>query len=256
MNIVFIGSGNVVAVLGRKFLAAGHKIMQIVSRNPSEASSLAYEWDTESANYMSLINKEADIYIIAVADSAIEEVIIDLRLKEKIVVHTAAAVEMDVLKKVTVNYGVFYPLQSLRKEQLDLPETPIYIEAVNESTYTILDKLARSISHDTPSRTANFDKRTKLHVAAVLVNNFTNHILALTENFCQKEGIDFKEMLPLVENTFNRMQNTPPSQTQTGPAIRGDMATVQKHIELLSQYPQLLELYKFLTESIRNFRTN
>ncbi|MCH5687247.1 NAD(P)-binding domain-containing protein [Niabella sp. W65] len=72
MNIVMIGSGNVAAVLGRKFVAAGHHIVQILSRNAGAASELAYEWNTESANYSSLIYKDADVYIIAVADDAIK----------------------------------------------------------------------------------------------------------------------------------------------------------------------------------------
>ncbi|MCH5597156.1 NAD(P)-binding domain-containing protein [Niabella ginsengisoli] len=90
MNIVIIGSGNVAAVLGRKFVAAGHDIFQILSRNASAASELAYEWNTESANYNSLINKDADIYIVAVADDAIENVVNDIKLPGKIVAHTAA----------------------------------------------------------------------------------------------------------------------------------------------------------------------
>jgi predicted dinucleotide-binding enzyme len=49
MDIVILGSGNVAAVLGRKFKAAGHNILQVISRNASAASSLAYEWDTESS---------------------------------------------------------------------------------------------------------------------------------------------------------------------------------------------------------------
>ena len=69
MNIVIIGSGNVAAILGRKFLKAGHSIVQIYSRNASAASELAYEWDTESTNYKSLIVKNADVYIIAVSDT-------------------------------------------------------------------------------------------------------------------------------------------------------------------------------------------
>lgn len=249
MNIVIIGSGNVAAVLGRKFVAAGHHIMQVLSRNAAAASELAYEWNTESANYSSLINKDADVYIVAVADSAIDDVVWDLRLGDKVVAHTAAAVKMDVLKEVTTNYGVFYPLQSLRKEQEPIPEVPVYIEAVNDRTRQVLYALAQSV-YKGPHLTADYDKRVKLHIAAVLVNNFTNHIFSLAEDYCRKEGIDFAVLLPLIDNTFNRLHQTSPAAMQTGPAARGDMETVQQHMQLLSEYPQLLKLYKFLTESI------
>ena len=248
MNIVIIGSGNVAAALGRKFVKAGHHILQILSRNSSAASELAYEWDTESANYTSLINKDADVYIIAVSDSAIEQVAADLVLPGKVVAHTAASVKMDVLKKITDNYGVFYPLQSLRKE-VDTPTIPIYTEASNDKAKAVLNKLAHSI-YNSPVHSADYDKRAKLHVAAVIVNNFTNHIFTLAEDYCKKEGMEFTELLPLINNTINRLNNEPPSAMQTGPAARRDFDTIAKHEELLQEHPKLLKLYKFLTESI------
>ena len=107
MEIVIIGSGNVAATLGRKFKAAGHEILQVVSRNASAASKLAYEWDTESTNYPSIINRNAEVYLIAVSDDAIDEVIADLKLPGKVVVHTAASVSKDILKGVSGHHGVF-----------------------------------------------------------------------------------------------------------------------------------------------------
>ena len=145
MDIVIIGSGNVAAVLGRKFKAAGHTILQIYSRNAAAASELAYEWDTESTNYKITINKNADVYIIAVSDDAIDDVTADLKLPGKIVVHTAASVPKEVLKNVTTHYGVFYPLQSLRKEMKSLPDTPIFYDGSDELTKRKLESLAKSI---------------------------------------------------------------------------------------------------------------
>src|SRR5678810_292984 len=101
MDIVILGSGNVAAVLGRKFKTAGHRILQVISRNASAASKLAYEWDTESSNYPSIAKPNADIYIIAVSDDAIDDVIANIQLPKKVVVHTAASVSKDILKKVT-----------------------------------------------------------------------------------------------------------------------------------------------------------
>src|SRR6188474_2213548 len=204
MDIVIIGSGNVAAVLGRKFKAAGHNILQIVSRNASVASKLAYEWDTESTNYPSIINRNADIYIIAVSDDAIDDVVADLKLPKKIVAHTAASVSKEVLKNVSDHYGVFYPLQSLHKEDFDLPEAPIFFDGSDEITKKKLEALANSISPQHVTQ-ANDDARMKLHVAAVFVNNFTNHLYSLAEDYCKKEGIDFSELLPLIEETASRM---------------------------------------------------
>jgi len=250
MDIVIIGSGNVAAVLGRKFKAAGHTILQIYSRNAAAASELAYEWDTESTNYKTTINKNADVYIIAVSDDAIDDVTADLKLPGKIVVHTAASVPKEVLKNVTTHYGVFYPLQSLRKEMKSLPDTPIFYDGSDELTKRKLESLAKSILREKVTE-AGDEARLKLHIAAVVVSNFTNHLYALAETFCRKEGLDFRQLLPLIEETALRIKDVSPTEAQTGPAARHDKETIQKHLELLKDHPQLKNIYLLLTESIQ-----
>lgn len=253
MDIVIIGSGNTATVLGRKFNDAGHKIIQVVSRNASAASELAYEWDTESANYMSLLNQNADVYIIAIADNAIEEVVRQIKLPGRVVAHTAGSISKEVLKNVSNHYGVFYPLQSLRKEISSLPDIPIFFEGNDKTAITVLEKLAQSVSFEKPV-VAGSNDRLKLHVAAVIVNNFTNYLYALTEKYCQEEGIDFHQLVPLIEETVQRLKTTSPSQSMTGPAIRHDQETIQKHIELLKNHPQLQKIYAKLTESIQEMK--
>ena len=249
MNIVIIGSGNTAAVLGRKFVAAGHKIMQIVSRNAATATELAYEWDTESANYMSLINKTAEVFIIAVSDDALEEIAKDLRLPGKVVAHTAGSVSKEVLKNISAHYGVFYPLQTLRKEIHKSLDIPIFFEGSDQKSTSTLQQLADSISFG-QAIAAKSEDRAKLHVAAVIVNNFTNHLYALTEQYCRKEGIDFQQLLPLIRETVDRLATASPSAIMTGPAVRHDEETIQKHLALLDSYPHLQKVYSFLTQSI------
>jgi predicted short-subunit dehydrogenase-like oxidoreductase (DUF2520 family) len=250
MNIVIIGSGNVAAVLGRKFKASGHNILQVFSRNAAAASALAYEWDTESTNYKSMINRNADIYLVAVADDAIAEVIDQLKLPGKIVAHTAASVPKEVLKNVSPHYGVFYPLQTLRKEMKGLPDIPVFFDGSDEKTRMQLEVLARSIASEKVIQ-AGDTERLKLHVAAVIVSNFTNHLFALAEEYCLKEGLDFKQLLPLIEETIARIKDVSPREAQTGPAVRHDGETIHRHLELLKDHPALKNIYVLLTESIQ-----
>lgn len=251
MDIVIIGSGNVAATLGRKFTAAGHKISQIVSRNASAATQLAYEWDTESANYLSLIQKNADFYLVAVSDSAIATLAADLRLPGRIVAHTAASVPKDVLKVVSDHYGVFYPLQTLRKEKDQPPPIPIYYDGADAIATKRLRFLAHSISYQEPVE-ASDEQRLKLHVAAVVVNNFVNHLYALAEEYCRKEGIAFSQLLPLMEETVARIHEVSPEKAQTGPAIRHDKETLEKHLKILNDHPQLKNIYLLMTDSIQH----
>lgn len=253
MKIVIIGSGNVAAALGRKFIKGEHQILQVISRNAVTASALAVELNTQFNTKINFINKDADFYLITVSDHAIAEIAGNLYLPGKVVAHTAGAVKIDVLKNVTDSYGVFYPLQSLRKE-IEAAHIPIYTEASNDDAALLLNQLALSVSN-TYALYAHYQQRLKLHVAAVIVNNFTNHIFAMAEDFCKKEDIDFKELLPIIQHTVDRLHNQSPSITQTGPAARGDYGTLAKHEALLQQHPQLLQLYKQLSESIILSRT-
>lgn len=250
MDIVIIGSGNVAAVLGRKFRAAGHRILQVYGRNATAASQLAYEWDTESTNYKSLLNRQAELYLIAVNDDAIEDVVDDLKLPGKIVVHTAASVSREILKTVTDHYGVLYPLQSLRKELPVVAEIPLFVDGSDEFTRSKLEALARTVSTSHVTVTGD-DALAKLHVAAVFVNNFTNHLYVLAEEFCRKEGLDFRQLIPLIEETALRIRNNTPSGSQTGPALRHDRDTIQHHLALLKDYPRLSNIYLLMTESIQ-----
>ena len=250
MDIVIIGTGNVAAILGRKFKAAGHKIVQVVGRNSMDASALAYEWDTISTNYKSPIDKNADVYIIAVTDDAIATIATDFKLPGKVVAHTAASVPKEVLKNITSHYGVFYPLQSLRKEMKILPDVPVFFDGRDEHTKKILAQLAHSIA-TVKVLEAGDDQRLKLHIAAVVVSNFVNHLYTMAEDYCRKEGLDFKQLLPLIEETASRLKNISPKEAITGPAIRHDNETIQKHLELLKAHPQLKNLYILLTESIQ-----
>ncbi|MEO7984057.1 MAG: DUF2520 domain-containing protein [Bacteroidota bacterium] len=250
MDIVIIGSGNVAAVLGRKFKAAGHTILQVVSRNSTAASALAYEWNTVSTNYKSPIDLKADFYLIAVSDEAIDDITAGIRLPGKVVAHTAAAVPKEALKHVSGHYGVFYPLQSLRKDMKTLPDIPIFFDGNDVKTKKLLEQLAYSISEGKVAE-AGDDARLKLHVAAVVVSNFVNHLYSLAEDYCLKEGLDFKQLLPLIEETALRLKASSPKQAQTGPALRHDSETIHKHLELLKTHPQLKSIYVLLTESIQ-----
>ncbi|OLY92740.1 Predicted oxidoreductase, contains short-chain dehydrogenase (SDR) and DUF2520 domains [Cnuella takakiae] len=249
MNIVIIGTGNTASVLGRRLKAAGHEILQVYGRNAKTASDLAYELDTESTNYWSVVNREADIYLIAVSDIAIAEVVQELQLSESTVVHTAASVPLNVLEG-TAHQGVFYPLQTLKKELGRQPDIPIIIDASDAATLDKLDELAHSITHHVME--ADDATRLKLHVAAVFCNNFVNHLYVLMADYCQKEGLDFALLQPLIAETAQRINEIAPLAAQTGPAIRQDTNTIARHLEVLNNHPALAEWYQRFTLSIQN----
>lgn len=251
MNIVIIGTGNAATVLGRKFKQAGHRIVQVFGRDASAASRLAYQLDTESTNYWSVIRKDADIYLIAVADDAISDVAKHVHVPGKVVAHTAASIKKEVLKSMSHHYGVFYPLQSLRKDRAELPEVPLFIDASDDTARNKLEQLAESISKGQVIE-AGENERLKMHIAAIFVSNFVNHLYTLAEDYCEEEGIDFQQLRPLIEETAQRIKTISPSKAQTGPAIRRDEATIKQHLLSLEKYPKLKAVYEMMTKSIQD----
>lgn len=250
MRIVIIGTGNVATVLGKKIRAAGHEIVQVVGRSAKAAHILAEQLGAAYTTSTSQLDQSASLYMVAVADAAIASVAATLPLhNNKLVVHTAGSVSKEVLKAASNRYGILYPLQSLRREMEQLPAIPLLIDAQQEEDLAILQTLAASISQQVQQ--ASDEQRLKLHVAAVIVSNFTNHLYTLAERYCQQEQADFSLLHPLISQVADRLQQASPASSQTGPAIRRDQPTIDKHLALLESHGQLKDLYAWFTQSIQ-----
>jgi predicted short-subunit dehydrogenase-like oxidoreductase (DUF2520 family) len=248
MRVVIVGSGNVATVLGRLIKKAGHEIIQVISRDADHAKTLGTELQCAWANYEGPLNPNTDLYLIAVKDSALYELNKVFHAGNILVVHTAGSIPIDTLKDVSHNYGVLYPLQSLRKEMDTTAGIPLLIDGNTSETIALIEDFARTISNSVC--VAGDEERLKLHVAAVIVSNFTNHLYALAEEFCEKEKVDFKMLIPLILETAERIEHNSPASVQTGPALRNDVFTLDKHLRLLNAYPKLKYMYLKLTESI------
>jgi predicted short-subunit dehydrogenase-like oxidoreductase (DUF2520 family) len=249
MDIILIGSGNVATVLGRKSIAAGHRIIQVYSRNGSHANILATRLGTSSTSYISSIGKKADLMIIALRDTDTVSFVKELGKVNIIVVHTAGALSINEVRDVSGSFGVLYPLQSLRKEIEIIPPLSILVDGNDQKTRDQLKKFASTIAETVAE--ANDENRLKYHLAATLVNNFTNYLFSLAATFCEKENISFPVLQPLMEETVMRLRKVSPLAVQTGPALRNDQSTLEKHRHLLIKYPSISEFYDLFTNEIR-----
>ncbi len=249
MNVVLIGTGNVAVVLSRLLISAGHSLIEVIGRDTARHQIFKFTGGEFKTNY-STISSDADLCIIAISDNAISEMADRLPSTKALVVHTSGATSKEVLNHFE-NYGVLYPLQSLRKEMKDIPPVPFFIDANTDKNQELLSGLVQSTANTVSI--ANDEQRLLYHLAAVLCSNFTNHLYTLTEAFCKRENIDFKNLLPLIDETAQRLRYFSPSQMQTGPAIRHDGITIQRHLNVLRRLPRLQNLYHKITESIQNF---
>ncbi len=249
IKISIIGAGNLATQLGLALHNEGYLISQVYSRSQKNASILSKKLKAEAISDIKKLSSDSTIYIIAVKDDAIESVAKQLKLKDKIVIHTSGSVSMEVLQKSSKNYGAFYPLQTFSKEkQSNFKTIPICIEANNNNTSTTLQYFAKSISSNV--KRVNSEQRKKIHLAAVFACNFSNHMYAIAEQLLAKDKLSLDLLKPLIEETANKIKENKPSKVQTGPAIRKDKNTMDAHLKMLSKEKDLKKMYELISKSI------
>ena len=248
MLVTIIGSGNVATVLAKGLLQKGHTISQVFSRNADHARELAQIVKAASITDLSLINRDSDLYLLAVSDEALPIVAGQLFLPDKLVVHTAGSVSKEVLQTVTDRYGVLWPMKMIRKSMDTLGTVSIVVDGNTEVVMKEVEKLANLFSPTVAQ--ANDSQRLKMHMLAAFTANFSNHLYHLAADYCEKEQIDFSLFYSIIEETAHAIQAAHPQALQAGPAFRGDRQTVEKHLQLLAPYPEIQKIYKGMTESL------
>lgn len=249
-KIVLIGCGNVGYHLGKQLKTKGLNLIQVYSRSLEKAQKFAQEIGVNyTTDFQQIV--EADLYILAVHDDGIGEVAVQLVqiAPHALMVHTSGATPSTVFQEHSRRFGVFYPLQTFSiHRKADFNKIPLCVDAAKPEDLVFLKKLAQQICPNVYHITD--EQRAILHVAAVFVNNFTNHLFHVGEQIVVKENLDFNILKPLIQETVQKIMEHPPQSMQTGPAIRGDNQTIQRHLNYLEQYPDYQELYKIITKKI------
>lgn len=254
MKIVIVGAGNVATHLAKALNKIDDvKVAQIWSNSYQNALQLANDIDALAIENLADIDQDADLCLIAIKDDAIAATIKKITGFKGLVAHTSGAIPLNVFDGEFIQYGVFYPLQTFSKQkEVSFNDIPICLEANTTDGLNLLKDLADKLSKRV--LVIDSEKRKILHLAAVFACNFTNHLYALADEVLKANDLNFDILRPLITETANKVQNALPLAVQTGPAIRNDLATMQKHETLLENQPALLTIYKTLSESIKKTR--
>lgn len=229
MRVVLIGRGRLATNLLPALQEAGHEVVSINSRT------------------LEGLPTEADVFVVAVKDSALKDVISQATKgrEQQLFVHTAGSMPMSLFEGYTSRYGVFYPMQTFSKERIvDFAEIPVFVEGECPQ----IRQLAESMSHRVYELST--EHRKYLHLAAVFACNFANHCYALSAELLEKHGLPFDVMLPLIDETARKVHELHPLDAQTGPAVRYDENVIRMQSALLSDTPALQEIYDQLSLSI------
>lgn len=239
MKIVLIGRGRLATNLEHALLSAGHEVASINSRT------------------LEALPLEADVYIVAVKDAALADVIraATKGRESQLFVHTAGSMPMDIFKGLTVHYGVFYPMQTFSKERLvDFNDISVFLETNDAVSMERLKMLSTTLT--THIYELDSEGRKHLHLAAVFACNFVNHCYALSAEVLAAKGLPFSVMLPLVDETVQKVHELSPREAQTGPAVRGDQNVMQMQANMLAGNPAVKQIYEALSNDIQRLADN
>ncbi len=245
-SIVLFGTGNVAFHLFRAFSKSEHfKVVQVYNHSAESLQPFKDKLPT-TTNFSEVF--PADIYLLAVKDDAIAAIVSKIKYPEALMLHTSGAVPITVFQDFE-HTGVFYPLQTFSKNKpVDFKNIPICIETKQNSDLELLEQLAESISDKVYQISSA--QRKSLHVAAVFVSNFVNYLYTEGEEICDKNGIPFEILHPLIRETAMKIESMSPKDSQTGPAKRNDHEVINSHLPLLNSEQQ--KIYQILTSSIQN----
>ncbi len=254
-RIVMIGSGNVARQLSIALFHAGYQIIQVYSRTAAHASALADALNASCTDRIVDISDQADLYILAVSDSALPKLAGQINIKSQLVVHTSGSIGMNLFQGKASNFGVLYPLQTFsRNKPVDFSTVPVAIEANNKESKAALLHLGHQLSERVIELDSN--NRLHLHLAAVFACNFTNHLYHLASLILEKKNLPFDLLLPLIHETADKTRTIHPGEGQTGPAVRNEKFVIKKHLDLLSFSPEIRELYDILSRNIFSLSRN
>ena len=248
-KIILSGAGNVATQLGMALQKAGYQIEQVYSRTIDSAKDLANKLHTNFTTDSVQIQPNADLYIITVSDDAVPGLLSESNFPNGLIVHTSGSLDLDILAPVSENIGVFYPLQTFSKNrESDFSTIPICIEAGNPRNLNLIKKVALKLTERVYEISSH--QRKVLHLAAVFACNFPNFMYTVAEDISLQGKVDFNLLKPLILETATKVLEHSPADVQTGPAKRNDQVIMNKHLDLLSEFPQYRSLYESISREI------
>ena len=255
MDVVLLGAGNLATNLAFALNEKGYSLKQVYSRTEESAKTLARALDTDFTNEIDEIDPGADLYFVSLKDDVIKDVLSRITFQPPLIVHTAGSVSIRVFDSFFENYGVFYPLQTFSKNRrTDFRNIPLCLEANSDENLKTLEKIAKDLSNEV--HILSSEQRLHLHVAAVFACNFTNFMFVGAEKILRKNDIPFHILLPLIQETVDKIYQNSPLESQTGPAVRKDKQTMDRHLKLLSDSGLFQNLYRFVSDEIINYYQN
>jgi predicted short-subunit dehydrogenase-like oxidoreductase (DUF2520 family) len=251
-SISFIGAGNLAWHLAPALDNAGFSVKEVFSQNPKHAEELTDRlYQAEIKATLDFSTSDSSVFVVAVSDSAIKQIAQEIILPDQaVLIHTSGSVPMsDLSFAAAAATGVFYPLQSFTKtRKADFKGLPIFVESSDDEAEELLFEIGRALGGNIHKMDS--EARAFLHLSAVFASNFTNHMITVANQIVEQQQLRPDWLKPLIKETIEKSLSLGPMLAQTGPARRGDLETLDKHLEQLKDDKKLMELYQLISQHI------
>jgi predicted short-subunit dehydrogenase-like oxidoreductase (DUF2520 family) len=246
-RILLVGTGRMAYQLGHAVVQAGMDLVGVAGRSLEARNALARYLDRRSIDLARPL-PGTDLVLLAVSDDAIAEVAHGLPDSGAVVAHTAGALGMDLLAP-HADRGVLWPIQSLgHGAAMDLREVPLVVDASSDRARRMLLEVAGRVSEVVLELAV--EQRQRVHLAAVLTSNLPVWLASEGQRLLRQMKLPTSLLTPLWKTTAAKLAAHGPDAALTGPARRGDRHTVQHHLALLADEPELQRIYALLSEQI------
>jgi predicted short-subunit dehydrogenase-like oxidoreductase (DUF2520 family) len=256
LKIGFIGAGTVGTALAARLAGRGYPVVAVSSRRRASAQKLAQAikgcrvFDSNQA-----VADNAELVFITTPDDAIARVAAQVNWHPgQSVVHCSGADSVDILepaREAGARVGAFHPLQTFASPQQaveNMPGSTFALEA-DEPLLGTLKEMAAALDGQWVELKAK--DKVLYHAAAVFACNYMVTLTKLATDLWQSFGVSppqaTRALVPLLRGTLHNIETIGIPQCLTGPIARGDVSTVNKHLDALkSTAPHLLSTYREL----------
>jgi predicted short-subunit dehydrogenase-like oxidoreductase (DUF2520 family) len=255
-DIGFIGAGTTGTAIAVRLAQHGYRVTAVSSRSLNSAEKLAARIrGCKAYSQAQEVADIAELVFITTPDDAISIVADEIQWHDRqSVVHCSGAHSVDILeaaKQRGADTGCFHPLQtfaSIEHAIDNIPGSTFAIEA-EEPLASLLKKAAVDLEGDWVTLKAG--DKVLYHAAAVIACNYLVTLVKLSTDLWQTFDVPpaqaIKALMPLLQGTLSNIKNVGLPNCLTGPIARGDLGTISRHLESLSQQaPSVLDIYKEL----------
>jgi len=259
LRIGFIGAGKVGLAFGAYLFQKGLNVVGYYSRKYESAQKGTKLTKGIAFKEIKELVDSSDIIFITTNDDEIANVcnsLVDNNILKKgqIIVHMSGASSSKILERAKEKGCYIYsihPLQAfadVNKAIDDLSGTVFSLEG-DEENIEILEKILKKTCNKYFKLTS--DQKTLYHVAACAMSNYIVTLIDYGLSILNSIGIDseegYKAFYPLIKGSIDNISNLGTERALTGPIARGDIETINKHIDVLKELDTgKLNIYKIL----------